>query len=51
MYIDKDVLEIIENFKHNAYTKATIVKLVNIREKYDVPPLKDMIYKPEPVPA
>ena len=51
MYIDKDVLEIIENFKHNAYTKATIVKLVNIREKYDVPPLKDMIYKPETVPA
>lgn len=52
MYIDRDVLEIIENFKHNAYTKATIVQLVNIRDHYDVPPLKAMIYKPEKsVPA
>jgi MFS superfamily sulfate permease-like transporter len=42
-YIDKDVLEIIDNFKHNAYTKATIVKLVNIKEHYEIPPLKDMI--------
>lgn len=41
-YIDKDVLEIIDNFKHNAYTKGTIVKLVNIREHYEIPPLKDM---------
>lgn len=41
MYIDKDVLEIIDNFKHNAYSKATIVSLVNIRDHYEVPPLKD----------
>ncbi|MEJ7779431.1 MAG: SulP family inorganic anion transporter [Daejeonella sp.] len=52
MYIDRDVLEIIENFKHNAYTKATIVQLVGIRDHYEVPPLNDMIYKSEkPVPA
>ncbi|SKB53678.1 SulP family inorganic anion transporter [Daejeonella lutea] len=42
-YIDKDVLEIIDNFKHNAYTKGTIVQLVNIKDHYEVPPLKDMI--------
>ncbi len=42
-YIDKDVLEIIENFKHNAYTKATIVKLVNIKDHYEIPPLKEMV--------
>lgn len=41
-YIDKDVLEIIDNFKHNAYTKATIVKLVNIKDHYEIPPLKEM---------
>ncbi len=42
-YIDKDVLEIIDNFKHNAYTKATIVKLVNIKDHYEIPPLKEMV--------
>jgi MFS superfamily sulfate permease-like transporter len=41
-YIDKDVLEIIDNFKHNAYSKATIVKLVNIKDHYEIPPLKNM---------
>lgn len=43
LYIDKDVLEIIDNFKHNAYTKATIVQLVNIKEHYEIPPLKEMV--------
>ena len=42
LYIDKDVLEIIDNFKHNAYTKATIVQLVNIKDHYEIPPLKEM---------
>ena len=42
-FIDKDVLEIIDNFKHNAYSKASIVKLVNIKKHYKIPPLKDMI--------
>ncbi len=48
-YIDRDVLEIINNFKHNAYTKAIIVQLVHIKSHYDVPPLKEMIYKPEKI--
>jgi MFS superfamily sulfate permease-like transporter len=46
-YIDPDVLEVIHNFKHNAYTKAIIVELVNIKDKYDIPKLDEMIYKPE----
>lgn len=45
-YIDPDVLDVIHNFKHNAYTKAIIVELVNIKDKYDIPKLKEMIYKP-----
>lgn len=48
-YIDPDVLEVIHNFKHNAYTKAIIVELVNIKDKYDIPKLKELIYKPENV--
>ncbi len=46
-YIDPDVLEVIHNFKHNAYTKAIIVELVNIKDRYDIPKLKELIYKPE----
>ncbi|MDP9081907.1 MAG: SulP family inorganic anion transporter [Bacteroidota bacterium] len=45
-YIDQDVLEIIQNFKHNAYTKGIIVQLHEVREKYDVPPLKQLMYNP-----
>jgi SulP family sulfate permease len=45
-YIDQDVLEIIHNFKHNAFTKGIIVQLQDVREKYDVPPLKQMMYNP-----
>lgn len=48
-YIDPDVLEVIHNFKHNAYSRAIIVKLENIKHRYDVPQLKEMIYKPEKV--
>ncbi|MBC8052034.1 MAG: SulP family inorganic anion transporter [Sphingobacteriaceae bacterium] len=48
-YIDPDVLEVIHNFKHNAYTKAIIVELVDIKEKYDIPKLNELIYKPENV--
>ena len=44
--IDKDVLEIIHNFRHNAFTKGTIVEIVNIRDNYEVPRLKELIYKP-----
>ena len=49
-YIDPDVLEVIHNFKHNAYTKAIIVELVNIKDRYDIPQLKELIYKPEVSP-
>ncbi|ASU33414.1 SulP family inorganic anion transporter [Mucilaginibacter xinganensis] len=45
-YIDQDVLEIIHNFKHNAYTKGIIVQLHEVREKYDVPSLKQLMYNP-----
>jgi MFS superfamily sulfate permease-like transporter len=44
-YIDPDVLEIIHNYKHNAYTKGIIVELVSIKDHYDVPKLKEMSYK------
>jgi MFS superfamily sulfate permease-like transporter len=46
MYIDRDVLEIIRNFKHNAFTKGTIVQIVNIRDHYEVPSLNQLVYKP-----
>jgi MFS superfamily sulfate permease-like transporter len=45
-YIDPDVLEIINNYKHNAYTKGIIVQLQDIKERYEIPPLKDLVYKP-----
>jgi MFS superfamily sulfate permease-like transporter len=48
-YIDSDVLEIIRNFRHNAFSRGIIVELVNIKHKYDVPKLKDLILKPEEV--
>lgn len=41
-FIDQDVLETIHNYKHNAYTKAIIVQLVEIHEHYDVPKLKEL---------
>ncbi|MEN0056858.1 MAG: SulP family inorganic anion transporter [Mucilaginibacter sp.] len=45
-YIDPDVLEIIQNYKHNAYTKGIIVQLQDIKEQYDIPPLKELMYNP-----
>ena len=45
-YIDPDVIEIILNYKHNAYTKGIIVQLHEIKDKYDVPPLKELMYNP-----
>ncbi|MBC7400853.1 MAG: SulP family inorganic anion transporter [Mucilaginibacter sp.] len=45
-FIDPDVLEIINNYKHNAYTKGIIVQLVAIKDHYDVPKLKELIYNP-----
>ena len=46
-YIDPDVLEVIHNFKHSAFTKAIIVELVNIKDRYEIPKLNELIYKPE----
>jgi MFS superfamily sulfate permease-like transporter len=46
-YIDPDVLEVIHDFKHYAYTKAIIVELVNIKDSYHIPKLKELIYQPE----
>ena len=46
-FIDPDVLEIINNYRHNAYTKGIVVQLKDIKDRYDVPPLKEMVYKPE----
>lgn len=43
-YIDPDVLEIIQNFKENAYTKQIHVQLHEIKERYDVPPLKQLMF-------
>lgn len=42
-YIDPDVLEIIHNFKHNAFTKGIIVSLEHIKDRYDVPKMKDLL--------
>lgn len=42
-YIDPDVLETIFNYKHNAYTKGTIVTLENIKKQYTVPKLNDKV--------
>jgi SulP family sulfate permease len=35
-YIDHDVLEIIHNFKENAYTKNIKVNLIEIKDKYEI---------------
>jgi SulP family sulfate permease len=43
-YIDPDVLEIINNYKDNAFTKGITVRLEHIRETYEVPRLKEVIY-------
>lgn len=48
-FIDTDVLEIIQNYKHNAYTKGIVVHLQDIKERYDIPPLKELIYKTAPI--
>jgi MFS superfamily sulfate permease-like transporter len=43
-FIDPDVVEIINNFKLNAYTKGITVELVDIKDRYNVPKLKELIY-------
>lgn len=36
-YIDHDVLEIIHNFKENAYTKNIEVETIELKDKYEIP--------------
>lgn len=36
-YIDHDVIEIIHNFKDNAYTRNIEVELIEVKDKYDIP--------------
>lgn len=42
-YIDRDVLEIIENFHEHAYSKNISVELMNIHPRYTLPKLEDLI--------
>lgn len=42
-YIDPDVLEIINNYKHNAYTKGIIVELREIKDRYYIKPPKEIV--------
>ncbi len=46
-FIDRDVLEIIENFHAHAHTKNIDVELYNIKENYSTGKLKDQIFSPE----
>lgn len=47
LFIDKDVLTTIFDFEEHAHTKNIKVELVNIRENYEVPKLKELIIKSE----
>lgn len=46
MFIDRDVLEIIHNFKHHAFSKGTVVEILNVKKQYDIPNLNELIYNP-----
>src|SRR5690606_22526198 len=46
-YIDRDVLEIIENFHEHAHTKNIDVELVNMHPQYTLPKLQDLIIDQE----
>jgi MFS superfamily sulfate permease-like transporter len=41
-YIDRDVLEIIENFHEHAHARGIEVELVNIHPKYELPKLQEL---------
>jgi MFS superfamily sulfate permease-like transporter len=45
-YIDPDVVEIIQNFRHNAFTKGIVVELYQVKDRYEIPKLKELIYNP-----
>ncbi|RRN77104.1 SulP family inorganic anion transporter, partial [Pseudoxanthomonas sp. SGD-10] len=46
-YIDRDVLEIIENFHKDAHKKRIDVELINIKPVYQLPKLQELIVTPE----
>jgi len=46
MFIDRDVLEIIHNFKHHAFSKGTVVEILNVKKQYYIPNLNELIYNP-----
>lgn len=48
-YIDRDVLEIIENFHEHAHAKQIDVELVNIHPKYELPKLQDLIIQQDDI--
>ncbi|OAQ42313.1 hypothetical protein A5893_04165 [Pedobacter psychrophilus] len=45
LFIDKDVLDTIYDFKEHAHTKNIEVELLNIKTKYEVPSLKELVIK------
>jgi SulP family sulfate permease len=45
LFIDKDVLDTINDFKEHAHTKNIEVELLNIKSKYEVPSLKELVIK------
>jgi MFS superfamily sulfate permease-like transporter len=49
LFIDKDVLEIIHNFKHSAFSKGTIVEILNIRKDYDSPNVKEFVLETDKI--
>lgn len=49
LFIDKDVLDTIHDFHHHANTKNIQVELINIKDKYDLPKLKELELKSEEI--
>ncbi len=49
LFIDKDVLEIIRDFDHHANTKQIKVQLLNIKDIYKLPKLKELALKAEEI--
>ena len=47
LFIDKDVLDTIHDYEHNAFTKNIKVELINIKSSYAVPKLSDMALDPK----
>ncbi|TKB98927.1 SulP family inorganic anion transporter [Pedobacter cryophilus] len=47
LFIDKDVLDTIHDYEHNAFTKNIKVELINVKSSYVVPKLSDMALDPK----